>query len=127
MINRIQKESILNNFDSRDIPLEKFITFCDAQLILTTIYHKFKKFNLLEVFPSDLKDHLENIYELNKKRNQNIIQQAIEINNELAENNIVSLNLKGTANVIDNLYSDTGERMIGDIDLLVEERLSKIF
>ncbi|HAQ21344.1 MAG TPA: hypothetical protein DCR40_19255 [Prolixibacteraceae bacterium] len=39
----------------------------------------------------------------------------------LNKENIQPVFLKGTANLLDGLYSDVGERMIGDIDFLVKE------
>ena len=107
------------NIKSGNVPIKKFVKFCDSHLIVTTIYHKFSKNNLLGIFPDDLKEHLENIYQLNKQRNKAILLQAGEINHTLINKNIEPLYLKGTANLADGLYDDDGERMIGDIDFLV--------
>ena len=116
------KASVFSQFDSGNIDLEKFVLLCSNNLVLPTIYLNFKKFNLINVFPDDFIIHLENIYNLNKIRNTEILEQIEEINKYLLNENIIPLYLKGTANLMDNLYSDIGERMIGDIDFLVEEK-----
>ena len=58
----------------------------------------------------------------NRKRNTEILQQIEEISTKLQKANIKPIYLKGTANLMDGLYSDIGERMIGDIDFLVQEK-----
>ncbi|MBK5245622.1 MAG: nucleotidyltransferase family protein, partial [Eubacteriaceae bacterium] len=88
-----------------------------CHFLCTLIYH----FLCICNFYLQLSSHLENIYELNKKRNLEIIQQVDQINTILKHENISPVYLKGTGNLLDQLYSDPGERMIGDIDLLVKE------
>lgn len=50
-----------------------------------------------------------------------ILEQVSEIGDLLAKNNIYPILLKGAGNLIDNLYSDPAERIMGDIDFLVSE------
>jgi len=66
------------------------------------------------------------ITDLNRDRNQEIIVQAKEINKLLTANNITPIFLKGTANLLDGLYEDIGERMVGDIDFLVSSKEANI-
>ena len=61
------------------------------------------------------------ITNLNRDRNIQIIQQAQELNILLLANNIRPLFLKGTGNLLEELYKDVGERMVGDIDILFSE------
>lgn len=116
------RETVISAFSSRKVSLDSFIALCDRHLILPAIYLHFKKYKLLDIFPTDYKEHLAVLYLKNKKRNQEILQQVVEINHALATKNITPVYLKGTANLLDNVYSDIGERMIGDIDLLVQEK-----
>ncbi|MDC3198682.1 nucleotidyltransferase family protein [Flavobacteriaceae bacterium] len=60
-------------------------------------------------------------YVLNRDRNTQIIQQAQELNSLLLANNIRPVFLKGTGNLLEGLYEDVGERMVGDIDFLFSE------
>jgi hypothetical protein len=62
---------------------------------------------------------MKHITDLNRERNQQIIDQAKEINELLLTNNITPIFLKGTGNLLENLYEDIAERMVGDIDIIL--------
>ena len=89
--------------------------------MLPVIYLKFKAHNLLGYLPEVLVQHLEEIYGLNRERNLKIIEQLKAITSTLNSVGISPLFMKGTGNLIDGVYTDIGERIIGDIDLLVRE------
>jgi len=80
----------------------------------------------LSVIPEEVEHAFAEIYELNRQRNQQILKQIDDITALLNKENIQPVFLKGTANLLDELYSDVGERMIGDIDFLVTEEQLKI-
>jgi len=101
--------------------LEDLVFLCSNELVLPAIYLNFKKNGVLGVLPEELSEQLAYIYDLNKKRNTEILQQVTEINQILNTQQIEPVYLKGTANLLDGLYDDFGERMIGDIDVLVKE------
>ena len=65
------------------------------------------------VIPEEVEQAFAEIYDLNRERNQQILQQIDDITAELNKENIQPVFLKGTANLLDGLYSDVGERMIG--------------
>ncbi len=115
------KEGIKEKFISGEVDLDKFVYLCSNHLVLPAITLKFQKHGLLDIFPTEYANHLQDILKLNQKRNRKILQQIDEINAALKKENIQPVYLKGTANLMDNLYSDVGDRMIGDIDLLVTE------
>lgn len=115
------RKNIINRIAKEEIPLDRFIKCCDKNFIIPAIYLKLKKHNILAYFPREYTELLKHIYELNKKRNQLILKQIKQINKQLKENKICPVYLKGTAHLLDDLYADTGERMIGDIDFLVRE------
>jgi hypothetical protein len=114
---------IKGKFISGEIELGKFIRLCSNHLVLPTVTINLMRIGLLNHLPNDLMDHLIEILQLNRKRNHQILQQIEEINAALAAAKIQPVYLKGTANLMDNLYSDIGERMIGDIDLLVQDEV----
>lgn len=116
------KKDIQEKFVSGKVDLDRFILLCSNHLVLPAITLQLQNASLLELFPKEYSKHLKEIYELNKKRNQEILQQIEEISNQLKKANIDPLYLKGSANLMDGLYSDVGERMIGDIDFLVQEK-----
>jgi len=57
-----------------------------------------------------------------KKRNMHILEQLHEITDVLNNSNISPLFLKGAGNLLDDLYSNIGERILADIDFLVPEK-----
>lgn len=101
---------------------DDLIWLCSNHLVIPVLYLKFRKHNLLDVFPDEYIEQLQEIYELNRERNLKILEQMDEISATLNQADIPQVYLKGTGNLLDNVYSDIGERMIGDIDFLVKER-----
>ena len=69
--------------------------------------------------------YLKEIYEINRNRNEILLNEINEINEIFYKNNIDFVFLKGAANISCNLYNDIGERMVGDIDLLVNKMIFK--
>ena len=99
-----------------------FVGICSDHLILPAIYVKFNHYGVIEQLPDELAEFLKDVHELNLERNQRIIKQLSHITHTLNQHSIYPIFLKGTAHLLENLYSDKGERMIGDIDLLVPEK-----
>ena len=64
---------------------------------------------------------MKHITNLNRDRSTQILQQAQKLNNLLLENDIRPIFLKGTANLLAELYEDTAERMVGDIDFILSK------
>ncbi len=104
-----------------EIDWEQFVEISSDHLVLPVIYLKFKTHDILKFIPEELGDFLRQTYELNVERNKQIRKQAIDIVKVLNENNIEPVFLKGTAFILDRLYSDIGERILADIDFLVSE------
>ncbi len=98
-----------------------FVRLTSDHLVLQTLYCKFRNHNLLTLLPNELVGFMQEIYNLAVKRNAQIIDQIEEITGLMNQNGIEPLFLKGAGNLIDDLYSDRGERIMGDIDFLVPE------
>jgi len=101
---------------------QNFVRFCSDQLILPTVYVKFRSHKILPHLPKEFSDFLAEVHQLNLTRNEKITKQLQEIIRFLNEQEIYPTLLKGAGNLLDNLYSDYGERMMGDIDFLVPEK-----
>ena len=101
---------------------EKFVALCSSHLILPVIYLKFRSRHILEFLPDEVLEFLREIYELNRTRNNQIIKQLHEVTGILNNANVYPVFLKGAGHLLDGLYSDVGERMMGDIDFLVPEK-----
>lgn len=103
------------------IDWEQFVTICSNNLVLPSIYLKFRTHNILEYLPQDLREYLSEIHELNHLRNSAIIEQIKSITAILNKQNIFPIFLKGAGNLLDDVYSEIGERLMIDIDFLVPE------
>lgn len=112
---------IINALPSKKEDWQKWVQLGSKHLVLQSLYLSFKNNKLLSYLPDDLRGDLEYIHKLNVDRNQKISIQAKDIKNQLKSNEIECVFMKGTGNIFDNLYSDIGERMLYDIDILVEE------
>lgn len=114
------REEIIRNI-SDEVNCQSFIQLCSNHWILPTIYLKFHAAQILFELPEELTEFLEEVHHLNVIRNEQIHKQLQEIMCIFNKHEIYPTLLKGTGNLLDNLYSSTGERMMGDIDLLVSE------
>lgn len=116
------KSKIIDLCQSDLIDWNQFVAICSNNYVLPSIYLKFRTHNILEFLPKDLHEHLFEIYELNRSRNMAILKQIRSITSILNEKNIFPLYLKGVGNLLDEVYSDIGERLMIDIDFLVPEK-----
>lgn len=115
------KNIIIQSIKNDLIDWLEFVSTCSENLVLQVIYIQFRNHGILEHLPEEVVHHLLEIYELNRNRNTGILKQIEFINTTLNENNIYPIYLKGSGNLLDNLYTDIGERLMGDIDFLVPE------
>ncbi|WP_339882818.1 nucleotidyltransferase family protein [Polaribacter vadi] len=115
------KKDIEITLQQNDIDWDAVVKLSTAQLVLPALYLNFKNTNLLKYLPEDLVAYMAHITNLNRERNTQIITQAHDIKTLLFTNNINPIFLKGTGNLLEGLYKDTGERMVGDIDFIVEK------
>ena len=108
----------------KSINYENLTRIASSNLILPSIYINFKKKGYLNLLPNDFSNYLKEIFEINKERNKELLIESKYISNLLKKNSIEHVFLKGTANLFYNVYDDIGERMIGDIDILINEKIS---
>ncbi|WP_093920726.1 nucleotidyltransferase family protein [Sunxiuqinia elliptica] len=103
------------------IDWEEFVRLCSNHLILPAIFRRFEQHQLLSYLPNDLVEHLHEVYVLNVERNEAILAQVEKIVALLNEHGIKPTFLKGVAHLLDCVYDDLGDRMMSDIDFLVDE------
>jgi len=106
-------------FGAKDFDIMHYLEVGSKNMILLSIYQRFRESGLLYLFPEELQQHLAEMYRLNLERNQRILAQTERIHLLLAPHGIVPVYLKGTANLMDGLYPTPGERVIGDIDFML--------
>jgi len=117
--NKIEIEIMLKTID---VNWEAVVKLSTSHYVFPAIYCNFKKADFLKYLPADLVDYMKHITNLNRDRNTQIIQQAQNLNTLLLANKITPIFLKGTGNLLEGLYEDIGERMVGDIDILFSEK-----
>ena len=105
-----------------DVDWDKVVKVSTSHYVFPAMYCNFKRADFLKYLPADLVDYMKHITNLNRDRNTQIIQQSQELNSLLLANNIRPIFLKGTGNLLEGLYDDIGERMVGDIDFLLSEK-----
>ena len=116
--NRDEIELVLK---TTDLDWEAVVKVSTSHYVFPALYCNFKRANFLKYVPEDLVGYMGHITELNRERNLQIIKQAKEINKLLLANNITPILLKGTGNLLGGLYDDIAERMVGDIDFIVNK------
>lgn len=109
-----------NLFPKEKSDWELFVEIGSRHLVLQSVYVNLKNAQLLNSLPPDLVECLEYIHRLNFERNEKILNQAVSIQLLLSEAEIDCIFMKGVGNLFDNLYHDSGERMVYDIDVLVD-------
>jgi hypothetical protein len=116
------RQEIEKQLKSKSIDWDAVVKVSTSHYVFPAIYCNFKRADFLKYLPADLVDYMKYITDLNRDRNTQIISQAQELNNLLLANNITPIFLKGTGNLLEGLYEDIGERMVGDIDFLFSEK-----
>lgn len=105
-----------------DVNWDNVVKVSTAHYVFPALYCNLKRADFLHYLPNDLVEYMEHITDLNRERNEQIIEQAKEINQLLLSHDIAPIFLKGTGNLLSGLYEDIGERMVGDIDFLVDQK-----
>jgi hypothetical protein len=125
-----EEKEVLKGIDLNNINFEKLIKLASGHLMLPALFYNIKKKKVSYLFPEDFIECIKNIFEINKARNEVLLAEVKELSALLVENNIKHLFLKGTALLLSNIFDDIGERMIGDIDFIIqhkdEEQVKKI-
>ena len=101
-----------------DVDWDAVVKVSTAHYVFPALYCNLQRANFLHYLPQELVSYMEYITNINRGRNVQIINQAKELNTLLLANNITAIFLKGTGNLLADLYDDIAERMVGDIDFI---------
>lgn len=110
---------VKNTIEKDLVDWDSIVKVSTKHYVFPALYCNLKRTELLSLLPKDLVSYMKDITDLNRKRNQQIIEQADEINSLLLNNGITPIFLKGTGFLLQDFYEDIAERMVGDIDFLV--------
>ncbi len=115
-------EKKIDNKKFNTINYDYIVKHASSHLMLPSLYINLKRKKYLKKIPKELIVYLNQIYELNYNRNRKLLKEVKEISKILNSNKIDYVFIKGVANILNGLYYDIGERMVGDIDILVNEQ-----
>jgi len=115
------REEIEAKLKLEKIDWEAVVKVSTSHYVMPALYCNLKKVGFLNYLPKDLVAYMKYITELNRERNLQILEQAKELNELLVANDITPVFLKGTGNLLEGLYEDIAERMVGDIDFIVSK------
>lgn len=123
-INHEQKNKITieEQLQAGLVDWDAVVKLSTGHYVFPALYLNLQRAGFLHYLPEDLVGYMKHITNLNRERNEQIIDQAKEINELLLANNITPIFLKGTGNLLEGLYEDIGERMVGDIDFIVDKK-----
>lgn len=114
LINLLFKDKFTN-----DVDFELLTNLTSGHLLIPTFFKKLKGLKLMNKIPKDLAKYLQEIYELNELRNKKLKKVINQVSSILNKKKIEYVLIKG-ASFIANNQIDYGERMLGDIDILVK-------
>ncbi|CAL2085419.1 nucleotidyltransferase family protein [Tenacibaculum sp. 190524A02b] len=116
------KKLVEEKIVSGSVNWDNVVKLSTSHFVFPALYCNLKRADFLQYLPNDLVEYMQHITQLNRERNEQIIKQAKEINQLLLDNGITPIFLKGTGNLLEGLYEDIAERMVGDIDFLVSKK-----
>lgn len=99
---------------------DRVVQMSTEHYVFPTLYVNLRNMDLLGFLPTGLVEFMKDVHTQNSDRNREIIQQAKELDLLLKKNGIAPVFMNGSGMLLDGLYQDFGERMICDIDLLVD-------
>jgi len=101
---------------------DRLVQLGSSQLVLPAIYGALKRKKLIVHVPKDLVCYLQEIRDLNQKRNTAILKQITFLSEIFNRHQIEHVFIKGAAILIIKPYEALSDRMVGDIDVLVSEK-----
>ena len=122
IINLLFDDKIIDDSFFEKIDYEKLVKISSANLLIPSIYYKLFMTKKLEKVPRDFKLYLSEIFKINKNRNEQLLIEIKEISRYFNRENISFCFIKGSSFILNNVYNSYGERMINDIDILVDKK-----
>ena len=115
------KGEILKTINKPSFFWEQFVQMGSSHLVLPSLYIKLRDADLLSQLPRELVVHLEEIHLLNLNRNRHYLLQVKGLLALFQKEGIHTVLMKGAGALVEELYTDPGERVVSDIDCLVSE------
>ena len=104
-------------FPAPQIFWDRLVQLGSSQLVLPAIYGALKRKKLIGHTPKDLMSYLQEITDLNQKRNTAILKQIAFLSEVFNRHQIEHVFLKGAAILITKPYDTMNARMVEDVDV----------
>jgi hypothetical protein len=98
---------------------ERLVEISSRHLVTPALLTAFDSKNVIDLIPDDFRRFLIDMRTLNIQRNQEILGQLMEIGRALNQEGIEPIPLKGAAHLLAGLYGSLGDRVLGDLDVLI--------
>ena len=115
------KDFVVSTLNNGEISNNLLVSIASNHLVLQTLYSELILHNIIDLLDNELYLHLKHIFQLNRERNNKVLQQVKNITSVLNGAGIEPLFTKGIGNMLDDLYTTAADRIVVDIDLLLEE------
>jgi hypothetical protein len=98
---------------------ERLIEISSRHLVTPALPTALGQKGVIDLIPADLHQFLTGLRLLNIQRNEALAGQIVEIGRALNDEGIEPILLKGAAHLHSGLYADSGDRVLGDLDVLI--------
>lgn len=112
-------DTLRSILQTSEVNWDAMVTTASQHLMLPALYCQLKAKDLLPYIPTDLDLYLEELTAINRNRNEVLLTEARAISELFHKASINHVFIKGIALIASTVFQDIGERMIGDIDILV--------
>lgn len=113
------RQQVEYEVSSGKVPWEEFVWMGSSHFVLPALYSAFRRNGIIDLLPAELSEHLSAIYNINLRRNARIIEQSHQLIRILNSEGLEPVFLKGAGHLLQNLYHDSGDRIMSDIDILI--------
>lgn len=112
-------EVLQHQLSGTTIDWDQIVSVASVHLVLPAVYCRLQQKSVLRYLPEDLVFYLEELTLLNRDRNHQLLIEVEHISKLFVAHDINHVFIKGVALLTGEYFEDIGERMIGDIDILV--------
>ena len=98
-----------------------FTELADNNLVTSAVWPALLSADLVSITPADFQDYFRAAFEWNVARNKAIENELARAIAALNGRAIVPILLKGAAYIKERIYPEIGARILGDLDILIEE------
>jgi hypothetical protein len=108
-----------SDLPANEVEWQGMLSLSSAHLVTPWLRRAFQARGLISGVPEHVSEFLDAVYALNLESNRRYQGQLAQLIQSLNKMDVRPVLLKGAANLVSDLYPTPGERMIGDIDVLI--------